>query len=95
MIFAFESWFDTFFGAAEDFGQSYVYFIYPESEQDLTMNYMFDPMTVRDMYADRCLRFTGAMASQRRQAPWNCGAHRFLLKKSGSWREGHPFGTDI
>ena len=39
----FEYWFKVFFDAAEDFGLSYVYFIYPESEQDLTMNYMFDP----------------------------------------------------
>ena len=41
--YAFEYWFTAFFGAAKDFGQSYVYFIYPESEQDYTMNYMFDP----------------------------------------------------
>ena len=39
----FEYWFKVFFDAAEDFGLSYVYFIYPESEQGLTMNYMFDP----------------------------------------------------
>ena len=41
--YSFEYWFTVFFGAADDFGQSYVYFIYPESEQDYKMNYMFDP----------------------------------------------------
>ena len=41
--YSFEYWFTVFFDAADDFGQSYVYFIYPESEQDYKMNYMFDP----------------------------------------------------
>ncbi len=41
--YSFDYWFTVFFSAAEDFGQSYVYFIYPENERDLTMNYMFDP----------------------------------------------------
>ena len=41
--YSFEYWFKIFFDAAEDFGLSYVYFIYPESEKDQTMNYMFDP----------------------------------------------------
>ncbi|MCR4946574.1 MAG: PP2C family protein-serine/threonine phosphatase [Lachnospiraceae bacterium] len=41
--YLFDYWFDEFFTAKEDFGLSYVYFIYPESEDDLTMNYMFDP----------------------------------------------------
>ena len=41
--YSFERWFTAFFDAADDFNLSYVYFIYPESEQDLTMNYMFDP----------------------------------------------------
>ena len=41
--YAFERWFTEFFNAVDDFDISYVYFIYPESEADLTMNYMFDP----------------------------------------------------
>ena len=41
--YSFEYWFTMFFDAVEDFELSYVYFIYPENEQDLTMNYMFDP----------------------------------------------------
>ena len=41
--YAFERWFTEFFNAVDDFDLSYVYFIYPESEADLTMNYMFDP----------------------------------------------------
>lgn len=41
--YSFEYWFTSFFEAADDFGLSYVYFIYPENEQELKMNYMFDP----------------------------------------------------
>lgn len=41
--YAFERWFTEFFNAVDDFDLSYVYFIYPENEQDLKMNYMFDP----------------------------------------------------
>ena len=41
--YAFDHWFTIFFDAADRFELSYVYFIYPENEQDLTMNYMFDP----------------------------------------------------
>ena len=41
--YSFEYWFTIFFDAAERFGLSYVYFIYPENESELTMNYMFDP----------------------------------------------------
>ena len=50
--YSFDYWFTTFFDACEDFDLSYVYFIYPESEEDLKMNYMFDPtmetMTTED-----------------------------------------------
>ena len=41
--YSFDYWFSAFFDACEDFNLSYVYFIYPESEADLKMNYMFDP----------------------------------------------------
>ena len=41
--YSFDYWFSAFFDACEDFDLSYVYFIYPESEADLKMNYMFDP----------------------------------------------------
>ena len=41
--YSFEYWFTIFFDAVEEFDLSYVYYIYPENEQDLTMNYMFDP----------------------------------------------------
>ncbi len=42
-IYRFEYWFDRFFEAADTFGLSYVYFIYPEEDMDRTMTYMFDP----------------------------------------------------
>ena len=41
--YSFEYWFSAFFNAVDDFGLSYVYFIYPEDEQARKMNYMFDP----------------------------------------------------
>ncbi|SDB24500.1 SpoIIE family protein phosphatase [Butyrivibrio sp. INlla16] len=41
--YAFERWFTLFFEATDSFDLMYTYFIYPESEKDLKMNYMFDP----------------------------------------------------
>ncbi|WP_051227082.1 PP2C family protein-serine/threonine phosphatase [Butyrivibrio sp. MC2013] len=41
--YRFAYWFKIFFDAVEEFDLSYVYFIYPENEQDHIMNYMFDP----------------------------------------------------
>ena len=41
-IYRFEYWFTEFFDAADEFGLSYVYFIYPEEDMDHAMTYMFD-----------------------------------------------------
>ena len=41
--YRFNYWFNIFFKAKDAFNLSYVYFIYPEDINKLTMNYMFDP----------------------------------------------------
>ena len=41
--YRFNYWFNVFFNAKDSFNLSYVYFIYPEDINKLTMNYMFDP----------------------------------------------------
>ena len=41
--YRFEYWFTQFFDAADEFGLSYVYFIYPEENEDHRVVYMFDP----------------------------------------------------
>ena len=45
-IYRFEYWFTKYFDAVDDFGLSYVYFIYPEEDKERSMNYMFDPSMV-------------------------------------------------
>lgn len=44
--YRFKYWFTKFFDAADEFGLSYVYFIYPEENEDHKMVYMFDPSLV-------------------------------------------------
>ncbi|WP_197029543.1 PP2C family protein-serine/threonine phosphatase [Butyrivibrio sp. AE3004] len=50
--YSFDYWFTIFFDAVDDFELSYVYFIYPENEQELKMNYMFDPTMETTTTAD-------------------------------------------
>ena len=41
--YRFEYWFTVFFDSADEFGMSYVYYIYPVEGEDHKMCYMFDP----------------------------------------------------
>ncbi len=59
MTWRFEYWFSVLVDAAEEFGFSYVYFIYPTEGKEYTMTYMFDPsmMTTKDADGSEILVF--------------------------------------
>ena len=44
--YRFEYWFTKFFDATDEFGLSYIYYIYPDEDADHSMIYMFDPSMV-------------------------------------------------
>ncbi len=44
VIWSFEYWFSLFFSTVDEFGLSYIYFIYPSEQQEYGMIYMFDPL---------------------------------------------------